>query len=128
MKRSGPLRRGKPLRRGGPLSRSAPKPSRGPSRSPSTGRNGPTRARGGVTPETATYVLNRDGSCRAWAMGFATDVRCEGRPHIHHRRLRSQGGPHTADNLLVICELHHRLAHDVRRAEAERCDIIVRAR
>ena len=81
-----------------------------------------------MTPETAAYVLARDGDCRAWAMGFATDVRCQGRGHIHHRVLRSQGGGHDADNLLLLCELHHRLAHDVRRAEAEMSRVIVRTR
>jgi len=30
---------------------------------------------------------------------------------VHHRRLRSQGGPHTMENLLVMHDGCHRFAH-----------------
>jgi len=32
--------------------------------------------------------------------------------HPHHRRMRSQGGGHTADNLLDVCWPCHRYIHD----------------
>lgn len=120
MKRSGPIRRRTSLSRA--------TSTRSPARSPSTERKAKKRPRGGVTAETANDVRVRDGSCRAWSLGFALDVRCGGRNHIHHRVLRSQGGGHEADNLLLLCEVHHQLAHDVRRADAERFDIIRRSR
>lgn len=131
MKRGGPLRRRTPLRSGDkPLKRSPmprrrasldPKPNGEPRR-----RSSPVRKPSGPTPATREAVRLRDGSCRAWALGFALDVRCSGGPHIHHVVLRSQGGGHDADNLLLLCDGHHRLAHDHRRAEAERCGVIQR--
>ncbi len=30
---------------------------------------------------------------------------------LHHIRPRSQGGAHTADNLITLCSAHHRLGH-----------------
>lgn len=115
MKRSRPLRRRTPLRSRGGLSRSGPiKPK-------------PPRS-GGVTEDTARSVLQRDGfACQARAWGFATGSRCEGRLHVHHRRLRSQGGSHEPENLLTLCDFHHRLAHDVLRAEAEEAGVIIRS-
>ena len=127
MKRSGPLSRKTPLRGGGPLSRTAPKrPS--PSTLRSKASKPKKRARAGVTPETRLYVLDRDGRCMAHPIGFALDIPCAGRPHVHHVLLRSQGGGHEPDNLLTICERHHTCAHDERRSEAEDANIIVRTR
>lgn len=76
--------------------------------------------------EVAEYVLRRDGGCVAHRWGFDLDTPCAGRPHVHHRVLRSQGGKHTADNLCVLCSLHHLRAHDVIRAEANAAGIILR--
>lgn len=72
-------------------------------------------------------VMERDGDCRAYSVLFATDVKCNGRAHVHHRRLRSQGGPDTLENLMLLCDHHHHLAHRVRRAEAEACGVILRS-
>lgn len=37
---------------------------------------------------------------------------CTGRAvHLHHRRLRSQGGRHTVGNLLDVCPSGHRWIH-----------------
>jgi hypothetical protein len=80
-----------------------------------------------VPAEVAEAVLARDLGCVAHRHGFALDVRCAGRPHVHHRILRSQGGPHTVDNLLTLCDRHHHQAHNVDRAGAERCDLIRRS-
>lgn len=83
--------------------------------------------RAGPMPEhIAAAVLRRDGDCRAWSLGFATDVRCQGRVHIHHRRLRGQGGPDTEANLMLLCDLHHQYAHNIRRSEAEAAGVICR--
>lgn len=103
------------MKRGAPLRRTAMK-------------RGGRRRTGGVSPETATEVHERDRSCRAWPMGFALDAVCSGRGHVHHVILRSQGGPHTADNLILLCEAHHDLAHNSRRSEAETAAVIVRRR
>lgn len=46
--------------------------------------------------------------------------------HVHHVRLRSQGGGHDPENLLHLCVKVHRHAHDVARREAEERGIIAR--
>lgn len=118
MIRSGPIKRKKSIDR-----TRAGSPAKGAQR-PSKQRSRPKRA--GVAPDTAEAVKERDQECQAWPLGFALDVRCSGRGHIHHRVLRSQGGGHDADNLLLICEAHHDLAHNSRRADAEAATVIIR--
>lgn len=46
--------------------------------------------------------------------------------HAHHVVLRAQGGDHHPDNLLWLCHVVHRHAHDVDRAGAEARGIIRR--
>lgn len=46
--------------------------------------------------------------------------------HVHHRQLRSQGGDHSLDNLMHVCEVVHHHAHNVDRAGAEARGIIRR--
>ena len=89
----------------------------------------PKRPRRGPMPEQiAAAVLARDGgSCQAHAHGFDTATECAGRLHLHHKRLRSQGGRDTTGNIVTICELHHTRAHSQIRAEAEAADIIRRS-
>ena len=75
--------------------------------------------------------MARDRSCRAWSVGFAPDERCHGAPHVHHRILKGMGGTslpaiHDADNLMVLCDWHHHLAHNTRRSEAEAASVIIR--
>ena len=77
-----------------------------------------------MPPEVAETVLARDRWCVAHRMGYAWDLRCSGRPHIHHAVLRSQGGRDHPDDLLLLCEAHHDHAHNVDRAGAEACGII----
>lgn len=77
--------------------------------------------------DVVAQVYARDGDCRAHAMGFALDSPCFGRPHVHHRKLRSQGGEHSVENCMLICDHHHHLAHRVRRAEAEAAGVILRS-
>lgn len=74
----------------------------------------------------AQEVLDRDRGCVAHRWGYALHVRCSGPLHVHHRRLRAQGGPDTVDNLITLCQAHHERAHNVDRAGAEEHDIIVR--
>lgn len=118
MIQSGPIKRKKSL------NRSKAATSSGVAQRPSKQRSRPKRA--GVAPDTAEAVKERDQECQAWPLGFALDVRCSGRGHIHHRVLRSQGGGHDATNLLLICEAHHDLAHNSRRADAEAATVIIR--
>jgi 5-methylcytosine-specific restriction endonuclease McrA len=86
------------------------------------------KRRTSVPPEVAEAVIARDQFCQAGPRGFAPNVRCAGRGHIHHRILRSHGGTHTEDNLMLLCDAHHHHAHNVARAEAELCEVIVRRR
>jgi 5-methylcytosine-specific restriction endonuclease McrA len=37
---------------------------------------------------------------------------CEGRGyHCHHKLMRSAGGQHTVENLVLVCETCHRYTH-----------------
>jgi hypothetical protein len=81
-----------------------------------------------MSKEVAAAVLARDGHrCQAHAYGFDLITVCAGRVHLHHRRLRSQGGLDAVSNLVCVCELHHTRAHSQIRAEAEVAGIIVRS-
>lgn len=52
---------------------------------------------------------------------------CSGRAeHMHHRKLRSQGGEHTVVNLVHVCERCHTYAHSC-PAEANTNGWIVRS-
>ena len=81
-----------------------------------------------MDPEVREAVLRRDGyRCQAHEREFALDLPCSyGEPHVHHRRLRSQGGTDDPENLLTLCSAHHRHAHDVDRRGAELAGIILR--
>lgn len=79
-----------------------------------------------MPPEVRATVVARDRWCVAHRMGFAWDVPCAGRGHVHHAVLRSQGGRDHPDDLLLLCETHHHYAHNIRRAEAEDCGVIRR--
>ncbi|WP_291478461.1 HNH endonuclease signature motif containing protein [Corynebacterium sp.] len=57
----------------------------------------------------AREVLERaDGACEAMIRGVCTG----GAQHLHHRLMRSQGGPHTVANLAAVCSTCHRYVHD----------------
>lgn len=57
----------------------------------------------------AEAVLERaDGACEVMARGVCTG----GAHHLHHRKMRSQGGPHTVENLVAACSTCHRFLHD----------------
>lgn len=88
-------------------------------------RKAPRREK--MSAETREAVMRRDGYlCQARALGFGLEVECRGRLHVHHRLLLGQGGTHDPDNLLSLCDAHHRHAHDVDRAGAEATGVIIR--
>lgn len=52
-------------------------------------------------------IARSGGRCE----GQVADV-CTGRAqHLHHRVRRSQGGPHTVENIVHLCEACHTWAH-----------------
>lgn len=55
-----------------------------------------------VTPA----LVNRSGGRCELA-----DDTCSGEFHRHHRKMRSQGGDNQIDNLLLVCDRHHRYIH-----------------
>lgn len=60
-----------------------------------------------VPAKTRRAVRERDGyRCRAGGCWIG-----ETGGHIHHRKLRSQGGDHSPANLLLLCDDHHRAVH-----------------
>ena len=60
-----------------------------------------------MTPEVWATVYARDRRC----------VRCGGEGwHVHHRKLRSQGGEDALPNLVLLCQRCHELVHS-RRVE-----------
>lgn len=76
-------------------------------RSPSRGRPPGTRSKIPTTVRRA--VEQRAGHhCEIHAT-----ARCQGRAeHCHHKLMRSAGGKHTEDNLVLTCENCHRYVHE----------------
>lgn len=65
-------------------------------------------AKGKFPPHVANAVLGRsNGACEA----LATSSCVGSGQHIHHRKLRSQGGEHTAENCVSICHMCHDWIH-----------------
>jgi hypothetical protein len=118
MKRS-PLQRKTPLKAKTPLKRT---PLKARSSLPQSPRTPTKKKRSGFSLQVREQALSRDKGCVA--RGVWPTVRCFGRLHVHHVILRSQGGPDTLDNALVLCSAHHTHAHDVDRAGAEAAGII----
>jgi hypothetical protein len=65
-----------------------------------------TRARHDVPPATRRQVVRRDGG-RCVVPGCRHGVFLD----IHHVRLRSEGGDHDPEGLVVLCAAHHRAVH-----------------
>ena len=68
-------------------------------------------------------------SCQASAHAFGHGP-CAGRLVVHHRRPRGMGGSsdpeiHALENLVVLCEGHHREVH-AHPDDARACGLIVR--
>lgn len=64
----------------------------------------------GPTAATRLAVLARD-SYRCVVGGEPATGTAGVDYHIHHRRLRSQGGGHGPENLITLCAAHHEEAH-----------------
>jgi hypothetical protein len=67
---------------------------------------GQERARQDIPPSLRRKIMRRDGG-RCIVPG-CRHVRFV---DIHHIRLRSEGGDHDEDNLVVLCSAHHRAEH-----------------
>jgi 5-methylcytosine-specific restriction endonuclease McrA len=81
------------LNRSNPLRRTRMKPGR-PSKTP-------------IPPEIAEAVaLRANGACEACRFPLS-----DWDAHIHHRKLRSQGGEHTEANLLYVHNYCHEAIH-----------------
>jgi 5-methylcytosine-specific restriction endonuclease McrA len=66
----------------------------------------PQRASQEVPPVVRRHVILRDkGKCSVPGCRHSTFV------DVHHIVSRTDGGPHTADNLIVLCAAHHRAVH-----------------
>jgi HNH endonuclease len=63
------------------------------------------RARQSIPPALRRAVLARDQRCRVPGCSHATFV------DVHHMQPRSEGGRNEAQNLLVLCSVHHRATH-----------------
>lgn len=56
---------------------------------------------------TKAYVLARDNyTCQCDANG------CTNRLEVHHIKFRSKGGSDNPDNLITLCDKHHKMLHD----------------
>lgn len=93
MKRGGRLRRRTPLTASTPLARSGPIRSR-------------RRRDDGLADARRDVFARAAGRCEArWEVCTGVAV------HAHHRLRRSQGGQHTAENLLAVCAACHEAIH-----------------
>lgn len=78
-----------------------------------------------LDPGIRQAVLARDQfTCQAFVRGFPH--RCGGSLHVHHVRLRKQGGSDDPANLLTVCLIAHDLIHNTHRAMAEEYGLIRR--
>lgn len=78
-----------------------------------------------MDPEFRESVLRRDNwSCQAPVVEFHPEVRCSRRLHAHHRELTTKRDE--LDNVVTLCDEHHRWVHDVDRAGAEAAGLITR--
>ena len=69
--------------------------------------DGTQRAKQAIPPNVRRTVMRRDhGKCQVPSCHSARNV------DVHHIIHRENGGTHTVDNLLVLCEAHHLAAHD----------------
>lgn len=72
----------------------------------------PRAMREPLPPEVWAEVEYRDRVCQASAWQFGSIRPCSGRLRVHHRRLRKQGGTHDLENLVLLCDGHHREVHN----------------
>lgn len=71
---------------------------------PALPKNGRSKALKPIPIKVRQAVADRSG--------FVCELGCGNRAvHLHHRKLRSQGGRHEPANLLHLCAAHHNEAH-----------------
>lgn len=78
---------------------------------------------------TSKYDFPADVREQTLARDLGRCVRCgrflpPGVAHLHHRKLRSQGGPGTIENAVTLCPQHHGWVH-AHPAEARHLGLIV---
>lgn len=78
-------------------------------------------AKPGPDQATREFVLKRDNYC-------CSLCNIEYTLHIHHVRYRSEGGGHTADNLLTLCRKCHELVHSDKDQYQPLCLYIIETR
>lgn len=77
-------------------------------------------------PVSVAYkVIERaGGTCEAY---LTRRAKCKRVPqHLHHRKMRSQGGENTPSNLLAVCHECHRWVHD-KPAKAYELGLLVKS-
>jgi 5-methylcytosine-specific restriction endonuclease McrA len=107
------VKRSAPLKRSGSLKRTPFK------RTPSVGRKPSTRTK--IPAKVRAAVEQRAGMrCEIRANSQGKHA-CEGVGyHCHHVVMRSSGGQHTEENLLLTCDTCHRYVHSKRTLAYER--------
>jgi 5-methylcytosine-specific restriction endonuclease McrA len=70
---------------------------------PALAKKRPHRGLNPIPLKTRWAVHARDRWCVAGG--------CTGATHVHHRKLRSQGGDHSLANLILLCGPHHDAVH-----------------
>ena len=78
-----------------------------------------------LPPETWEAVERRDRVCQASAYDFHSWRACRGPLVVHHRRMRSHGVDHSMENLVLLCDRHHREVHDFPTRSYD-CGLLVR--
>lgn len=63
------------------------------------------------------YLVCECPGCKAHAEPCGRSL-LDGMERRHHRIFRSQGGPTTAENILIVCDLCHDAHHGIKRIEA----------
>lgn len=118
------LERRKPLKRTA-MKRKAPKvANRGKPRHAWTGiSRAPAKAHPWPAKVEAAIRARSGGACEA---RLTAECRGVGQ-HLHHRKLRGQGGPETIVNGLHVCFLCHHAAHTILYGRAVLRGIIVRS-
>ena len=81
--------------------------------------NSPGKQRKALPARVLNAVNSRDG--RRCAFISVLGKRCNQRRwlHLHHRLPVSQGGKHVVDNLITLCESHHRMVHKTMEKKAQ---------
>jgi hypothetical protein len=71
-----------------------------------SGSSGPSRATQSIPPAVRRWVMRRDvNRCVVPGCTHATFV------DVHHLELRSEGGTHDPNAMVVVCSAHHRALH-----------------